>query len=176
MDSSLATKVIDALRNQGATVATCESITAGLISATLATVPGASDVLRGGLITYATDAKIAVAGLSQELIDAHGVVSPAVAEELAKAAREKLGSTWGIGITGVAGPTSQDGHPVGTVWLGLAGPHGAESARVLPTGGTRWALRADAAEPEEVVDGDRNGIRLASATFALEQLRARLSA
>ena len=104
------------------TLSFCESLTAGLAAATFAGVPGASMVLRGGLVTYATELKIDLAGVPRELVDKHGVVSPECAAAMATGARERCSSDWALSLTGVAGPDSQDGHPAGEVWIGLAGP------------------------------------------------------
>ncbi|BAU96297.1 competence-damage inducible protein [Corynebacterium suranareeae] len=122
MSENLASQVVELLKRRGETVAFCESLTAGLASATIAEVPGASAVLKGGLVTYATELKVELAGVSQELIDAHGVVSPQCAAAMAQGAATRCRSDWAISLTGVAGPSGQDGHAVGEVWIGLAGP------------------------------------------------------
>lgn len=125
------------------TVATAESLTAGLLAATIAGVPGASAVLRGGLVVYATDLKHSLAGVDAEVLAAEGPVAASTAEQLAVGARTRCGADWGVGLTGVAGPDSQDGHPVGTVFLGLAGPGHTEVVRLkLP--GDRWTIRIGA--------------------------------
>ena len=85
-------------------------------------MPGASVVLRGGLVTYIEDTKIALAGVAPQLLDAVGPVAAPTARALAVGARQRCGATWGVGLTGVAGPEPHGGHPVGTVFLGLAGP------------------------------------------------------
>ena len=132
---------IRALVAAGATVATCESITGGLICGALTDVPGASEVVRGGLITYATELKTTLAGVDPELIATHGVVSEPVARAMAAGARRTCGADWGIGVTGVAGPGPADGVPAGTVWLALSGPAG-ETARRLEATGDRAQIRA----------------------------------
>ncbi|WP_328451643.1 CinA family protein [Amycolatopsis sp. NBC_00438] len=116
------TALVAALKARGETVAAAESLTAGLVCATLARVPGASAVLRGGLVVYATELKTRLAGVDPELLAEHGAVFPEVAAQLAVGARERCGATWGLGLTGVAGPAAQDGVAPGTVHLGLAGP------------------------------------------------------
>ncbi len=126
-----------------ATVATAESLTAGLLSATIAGVPGASAVLRGGLIVYATDLKHTLAGVDEHLLATEGPVAAGTAEQLAAGARRVCAADWGIGLTGVAGPDSQDGHPVGTVFLGVSGPEGTEVLR-LKLAGDRWTIRLGA--------------------------------
>lgn len=118
----LATRLHDQLRRRQQTVAVAESLTGGLVAATLTDTPGASATFRGGLVVYATDLKASLAGVSAELLERKGAVDPQVAIELARGVRSRLGATWGIGVTGVAGPEPQDGRPVGTVFVGVAGP------------------------------------------------------
>ena len=136
-------------------IATAESLTAGLLAATLAGVPGASVVLRGGLITYVEDTKIALAGVAPQLLHAVGPVAEPTARALAVGARQRCAATWGVGLTGVAGPEPHGGHPVGTVFVGLAGPIDTEVVRLALTG-SRWQ------------------IRLAAVHEALARLRARI--
>jgi len=126
------------------TVATVESLTAGLVAATLAGVPGASAVLRGGLITYTVETKIELAGVAPELLDDVGPVAEPTARAMAVGAQQRCGATWGVGLTGVAGPEPHGGHPVGTVFVGIAGPLGTEVLR-LDLDGTRWHIRLAAA-------------------------------
>jgi nicotinamide-nucleotide amidase len=125
------------------TVATAESLTAGLLAATLAGVPGASVVLRGGLITYTDDTKITLAGVARQVLAEVGPVAAPTARALAVGAKERCGATWGVGVTGVAGPDPQGGHPVGTVFVGLAGPVDTE-VMALTLSGSRWRIRLDA--------------------------------
>lgn len=132
-----------ALLARGETVAAAESLTAGLFCATLAEVPGASATLRGGVVVYATDLKATLAGVPRELLDRHGAVSPETAAALADGVRERCAATWGIGLTGVAGPDPADGYAAGRVYLGLAGPGGTDVVRLdLP--GDRQAIRSGA--------------------------------
>lgn len=152
-------ELVRALDAAGQTVATAESLTAGLLAATIAGVPGASAVLRGGLVVYATELKHSLAGVSAEVLETEGPVAASTAEELAVGARLRCGADWGIGLTGVAGPESQGGHAVGTVFLGLAGPGHTEVMR-LKLDGDRWAIRIGAAhsavrELRRIVGGDR---------------------
>ena len=102
------------------TIATAESLTAGLISAGLADVPGASAVLTGGAVTYATNRKASVLGVSQELLAQRGAVDAQVAREMAQGALRLFDANLAVSATGVAGPTEQDGHRVGTVFIGCA--------------------------------------------------------
>ena len=102
-----------ALLARDETVAAAESLTAGLFCATLATVPGASATLRGGVVVYATELKTALAGVPVDLLAAHGPVSPEAAAALADGVRARCGASWGLGLTGVAGPDPVDGHGPG---------------------------------------------------------------
>ncbi|MEU7138555.1 CinA family protein [Nocardia sp. NPDC046473] len=138
-----AADLVHALTAAGQTVATAESLTAGLLSATIAGVPGASAVLRGGLVVYATDLKHSLGGVSDEVLKTEGPVAASTAEQLAVGARTRCGADWGVALTGVAGPDSQDGHAVGTVFLGLAGPGHTEVMR-LKLLGDRWTIRISA--------------------------------
>lgn len=126
-------------------VATAESLTAGLLAATLAGVPGSSAVLRGGLITYVEDTKIGLAGVAPQVLDAVGPVAAPTARALAVGARQRCGATWGVGLTGVAGPEPHGGHPVGAVFLGLAGPIDTEVVE-LGLSGSRWDIRKAAVD------------------------------
>ncbi|MDR7300595.1 CinA family protein [Haloactinomyces albus] len=137
------TAVLEALRRHGATVATAESLTAGLVGAALTDVAGASEVVRGGLVVYATDLKARLAGVDGDLLAEHGPVHPRIAEELAVGARQRCASDWGIGVTGVAGPDSQGGVAPGTVHLGFAG-HRRTSVHSVSLDGDRHAVRAAA--------------------------------
>ncbi|KAA8722994.1 CinA family protein [Corynebacterium spheniscorum] len=117
-------ELLDGLAARGETLATCESLTAGMLAATIAGVPGASRVLRGGLVTYATELKSSLAHVDWEILEAHGVISAECARAMARGAREVCGADWAISLTGVAGPDRQDDHPVGEVHVGVAGPEG----------------------------------------------------
>ncbi|MFJ9363549.1 CinA family protein [Nocardia sp. NPDC101769] len=141
--SAPAAELVAALAAAGQTVATAESLTAGLLSAAIAGIPGASTVLRGGLIVYATDLKQSLAGVSADTLAVDGPVAASTAEQLAVGARHRCGADWGIGLTGVAGPEPQDGRPVGTVFLGIAGPESTEVLR-LKLSGDRWTIRVGA--------------------------------
>lgn len=134
-----------ALARRGETVAVAESLTGGLLGAALTETPGASATFRGGLIVYATDLKDSLAGVPGPLLAAEGAVSAHVAAALAAGARDRLGATYGVGVTGVAGPDPQDGQPVGTVHVGVAGPADGE-VRSLHLGGHRAEVRAAAVD------------------------------
>lgn len=137
---TVAAELVAALRDSGRTVATAESLTAGLVAATLAGVPGASAVLRGGLVVYATELKHRLAGVDEQVLATEGPVAASTAEQLAVGARTRCGADWGIALTGVAGPDPQDGIEVGTVYLGVAGPRHTEVMRLKLTG-DRWNIR-----------------------------------
>lgn len=142
----LAVEIHDRLLARGETVATAESLTAGLVGATLTSVPGASATYRGGLIVYATDLKTQLAGVSAGLLEERGAVDPDVALALASGAKERLAASWALGLTGVAGPDPQDGHPVGTLYVGLAGPGRSPVVESFTLLGDRAAIRSGAAE------------------------------
>jgi nicotinamide-nucleotide amidase len=129
------------VRNQS--IATAESLTAGLLAATIAGVAGASEVLRGGLITYTEHTKVLLAGVAPEILDEVGPVAGPTARALAVGARQRCDATWGVGLTGVAGPEPHGGHEVGTVFMGLAGPddHSVTEVVELRFSGTRWDIR-----------------------------------
>jgi nicotinamide-nucleotide amidase len=136
-------RLVRALRDRGESVAAAESLTAGLFCATLAEVPGASAVLRGGVVVYATDLKTALAGVPEDVLAAHGPVSPETAAALADGVRLRCAATWGIGLTGVAGPDPVDGHAPGRVYLGVSDGHRSDVAELtLP--GDRPAIRRSA--------------------------------
>ena len=139
----------------GETVAVAESLTGGLLGAALTELPGSSAAFRGGLLVYATDTKAALAGVPDDVLATDGAVSDETARALARGARERLGATWGVGVTGVAGPEAQEGKPVGTVHVAVDGPTGVRSVtRRLP--------------------GDRQRVRLLAVTGALDLLRRQL--
>lgn len=123
-DEGLEDVVLRLLGERGQTVATAESATAGGVAARLGTVPGASHGLVGGMAVYATGAKQGVLGVDPGVLEEHGPVSGPTTQELARRAREVFGADWGIGVTGVAGPTPQNDLPVGTAFWALAHPDG----------------------------------------------------
>ena len=142
--SALARAVVERLRAAGETLAVAESLTGGLLAARLVDVPGASAVLRGAVVAYATDLKHTLLGVDAELLEREGAVHPDVAAQMAAGVRARLGATWGLATTGVAGPDPQDGRPPGTVYVGLAGPPapaGAGSSALRLVGG-RAQVRA----------------------------------
>jgi nicotinamide-nucleotide amidase len=153
----LAGQVHELLLARGETVATAESLTAGLVGAALTAVPGASSTYRGGVIVYATDLKASLADVPLALLEERGAVDPDVAAALSSGVRHRLSATWGLALTGVAGPDPQDGKPVGTLYVALAGPHG------------------EAAVTSVVLPGDRQMVRSGAVEVALRLLRDRLA-
>jgi nicotinamide-nucleotide amidase len=146
----LAERIVATLRGRGWTIATGESLTAGMVASALADVPGCSDVLRGGVVAYQVDVKESVLGVSERAI-AQGVVSEQVALELAHGAARTLGARVGVGTTGVAGPQPHDGAPVGTIWVGVwvhGGPGGTDlvHSRQIHAAGDRAQVRAAATD------------------------------
>lgn len=138
--------VVHGLVQRGLTVATAESLTAGLLAATLAGVPGASGTLQGGVIAYQNHVKERVLGVDAALLARHGAVHPDVAQQMARGVRRVLGADVGLSTTGVAGPEPHQGKPVGTVCVGISGPDGAETVRLLRLDGDRAAIRGGTVE------------------------------
>ncbi|MDR2930756.1 MAG: CinA family protein [Propionibacteriaceae bacterium] len=138
--TSLAQQVVAALLARRMTVATCESLTGGLICAALTSVAGSSRVLRGGLVTYAVDLKTRLAGVDPRIITDHGVVSREVACAMADGARRVCQADWAIAVTGVAGPGPSNGVSAGTVWLAITSSR-AQTAMLLALPGTRAQVR-----------------------------------
>jgi nicotinamide-nucleotide amidase len=141
--TEVARPVLQQLRERRQTLAVAESLTGGLLSATIVDVPGASTVFRGGLVVYATDLKRDLAGVPADLLAERGPVDPDVVLALADGARRVCGADWGLATTGVAGPEPQDGVPVGTIYLACRGPGGGE-VRGMRLDGDRPQIRAGA--------------------------------
>ena len=116
--------LIAALAARGQTVAVAESLTGGLVVARLVDVPGASAVVRGGIVADATELKTTLLGVDPDLLARVGAVDPHVAVQMAEGVRERLAATWGVATTGVAGPDPQDGVVPGTAYVAVAGPDG----------------------------------------------------
>lgn len=129
--------------SRGLTVATAESLTAGLVAATIADTPGASGMLQGGVVAYQNSVKASVLGVSPQLLDSVGSVDGGVASAMAAGARQACGSDIGVSTTGVAGPEPHDGKPVGTVYIGIASEQGSTSFGYTFSG-NRPAIRAQA--------------------------------
>ena len=135
----LAARVLAVLAGRGETLAVAESLTGGLLAASLVGIPGASAVFRGGLVVYATDLKHRLAGVPTRLLTSRGPVDPEVALALAAGARRACLADWGLATTGVAGPDPQGGVPVGTVYVACQGASAAVRPLLLPGG--RGAVR-----------------------------------
>ncbi len=131
---SEAVTVLDLLRSRRQTLAVAESLTGGRLAAAVTAVPGASAVFLGGVVAYATSLKTAVVGVPDDLVAEYGVVSAECARAMAVGVRDLTGASYALSTTGVAGPDSQEGHPVGTVFVGLAGPGEARVAALSLTG------------------------------------------
>jgi len=152
----LAEVVLDGLRHRRQNLATAESCTGGLLSARITDVAGASEAFLGGAVTYTNDAKEDLVGVSHELLVEHGAVSEEVARAMASGVRDRFSADWGIGITGIAGPTGGTAEkPVGLVHWAVAGPGGVEARH-------------------RVFLGDRAIIREWSVNAALDLLRREL--
>lgn len=154
--------VVDALlRARGETVATAESCTGGMMAGLLTDPAGASEVLRGGAVVYQEDLKAKWARVPQARLDRFGAVSAEVAADLAVGIRDEAGATWGLSATGFAGPTGgTEADPVGTVYLGLAGPSDTS---------------ATATVERHRFFGTRERVRRAAAANGLDLLRRRLT-
>jgi nicotinamide-nucleotide amidase len=144
--------VLDQLRARGETLAVAESMTGGLLAARLTAIPGASEAFLGGATVYTLAAKAALLGLDPGWLGRVGTVSEACAKALAEASRQRLGTTWGLGLCGNAGPCAEGVEPVGTVFVALAGPAGTQARRLQ-------------------IPGDRVDIQLRGAAQALDLLR-----
>lgn len=138
--ADLALTVLLGLMDRAQSVATAESLTGGLVCAALTCIPGASEVVRGAVVAYHSDIKADVLGVDRNLLDRGGAVQLDVAVQLADGARRVLGSDWGLGTTGVAGPDPSEGHRVGTVFIGVSGP-GVRRGVPLSLSGDRQAIR-----------------------------------
>jgi nicotinamide-nucleotide amidase len=134
-DEGMEAAVGKLLVQAGWTLGVAESLTGGLVGSRLSEVPGASDWFRGAIVAYASDVKRKLLGVGDG-----PVVSQTAAEEMALGAASTLGADVGIALTGVAGPTEQEGQPVGTVWIGLA-VEGVSEARLFQMGGDREQIR-----------------------------------
>ncbi|KGN39105.1 CinA family protein [Knoellia subterranea] len=134
--------VVAALVGRRLTVATAESLTGGLVSAALTSVPGSSDTVRGGVVAYATDVKASVLSVDAARLAETGPVDAEVAAQMAEGARRLLGADVGVATTGVAGPGPSEGMPAGTVFIAAAGPWAdAATTRALALDGDREANR-----------------------------------
>lgn len=152
MAEALARQAVAALAAAGATLATAESLTGGMLGERITSVSGSSAVYRGGVISYCNAVKAGALGVSQEDLDTLGAVSAPVAEQMAQGARQRLAADYALSTTGIAGPNSDEtGKPVGLVYIACAGPRGCRVQELHLT-------------------GDRAAIRQATCRAALELL------
>lgn len=165
-------QVVSALSEQGRTIAIAESLTGGMVSASVVAIAGASAVLRGAVVAYATELKKDILGVDPDLLSAKGPVDPDVAAQMAAGVRKLLGADFGLATTGVAGPGPADGAPAGRVFVAVAGrlvsrrEPSTDQDFYRPVGHdgvTARVLRLD-------LDGDRAAIRLGSTARVLELL------
>ncbi|MDW8209043.1 MAG: competence/damage-inducible protein A [Chloroherpetonaceae bacterium] len=145
-DDPLEKAVVELLRQRGRTVATAESCTGGLVAQRITDVPGSSAVFMGGVVAYSNAAKTDLVAVPAELIARVGAVSPEVAEALAVGAQRRFATTYGVGITGIAGPDGGTPEkPVGLVYIAVAGPEGCHVERASFLG-SRQTIRQRAAQ------------------------------
>jgi nicotinamide-nucleotide amidase len=137
----LAARIVTVLTERKQTLATAESLTGGLLGAAITAVPGASNMYRGGVIAYATELKAVLLGVPAGLLARHGPVHPDVAAAMAAGVRDRLGATWGVATTGVAGPDAADEHPPGTVHISASA--GVAVTRSLALVGGRDEVRRE---------------------------------
>lgn len=155
--SELAAMVISTLTERSATLATAESLTGGLIGATLTDVPGASAVYLGGTVAYASRLKTDLLGVPTAMIEQYSVISDEVALAMAVGLQERTKADWVVAVTGVAGPTPQEGHDPGEVHICIAGPR-------IPS------LPAQRLVEHYAFEGDRASIRQQTVDAALQML------
>ena len=140
-EASLASVVVEELKKKKQTITAAESLTAGLFQATLANFSGASTIFKGGFVTYSLEEKAKMLDIPQVELEEYGVVSAFAAEKMAEQARLKTQSDFGVSLTGVAGPDSLEGHPAGTVFIGLSQASGTEVIQVNIAGRSRADVR-----------------------------------
>ena len=140
-ETSLASLVVEELKKRQISITAAESLTAGLFQASIADFSGVSAIFKGGFVTYSLEEKAKMLDIPQAELEIHGVVSTYTAEKMAEQAREKTASDIGISLTGVAGPKSLEGHPAGTVFIGLSQESGTEVIRVNIGGRSRTDVR-----------------------------------
>ena len=140
-ETSLASVVVEELKKRQKSITAAESLTAGLFQATLADFSGVSAIFNGGFITYSLEEKSKMLDISEQELKEHGVVSEFTARKMAEQARIKTQSDYGVSLTGVAGPDSLEGHPAGTVFIGLAHAKGTEVIKANIAGRSRADVR-----------------------------------
>ena len=140
-ESSLASVVVEELKKRKKSITAAESLTAGLFQATIADFSGVSAIFNGGFVTYSLEEKSKMLDISEQELKEHGVVSEFTAKKMAEQARLKTQSDYGVSLTGVAGPDSLEGHPAGTVFIGLAHAKGTEVIKANIAGRSRADVR-----------------------------------
>ena len=140
-ETSLASVVVEELKKRKKSITAAESLTAGLFQATLADFSGVSAIFNGGFVTYSLEEKSKMLDISEQELKKHGVVSEFTAKKMAEQARIKTQSDYGVSLTGVAGPDSLEGHPAGTVFIGLAHAKGTEVIKANIAGRSRADVR-----------------------------------
>lgn len=159
---SLAEKAVKTFTQRGITLATSESLTGGLVGATITAVPGASVIYLGGVIAYDVQMKAALSGVPKAILDSYGVVSEQTVTEMAVGVQALTRADWAIAVSGVAGPTTQQGHEPGEVWICVAGPRTASHHHFLQSRQFHF-------------DGDRDAVRGQTVAAALEMLLTMVS-
>jgi nicotinamide-nucleotide amidase len=178
--AAAAREIVRLLTEAGLTVAVAESLTGGLVVASLVAVPGASRCVRGGVVAYATDLKANLLDVPASLLQEHGAVHPDVARAMASGVRQRLRADYGLATTGVAGPDPQDGWAPGTFHVAVEGPGGGQ---VVSVAGDHRAVGATGTEtppggaaaaggPGRAEELARGRIRRAAVHAALELLLA----
>jgi nicotinamide-nucleotide amidase len=154
-DQTLPSVLLERLQGQNATLGVAESLTGGVLNAFLTDVPGASQTLLGGVVAYSAELKEKLLGVPREVIDSKGVVNEETAIAMAEGIRQITGATFGVSTTGEAGPQSQSGADVGTVFIGISDQNGSRAV-------------------ERHFTGDRDAIRRRASLAALDILRRQL--
>lgn len=158
-EDTLASVVGKLLQTSQGTLGVAESCTGGALGEVLTSIPGSSTYFLGGIISYSNAVKINFLGVDPNVLEQEGAVSHAVAQQMAAGARANLGATWGLGITGIAGPGGgTDVKPIGLVYIGVAGPDESVESFEYRFGATR----------------NRDTIRHLSICYALDRLRRKL--
>ncbi len=174
--TSLASEVLNMLQRRGDSLATAESLTGGLLAAALTDVAGSSAVFRGGIVAYSNAVKRELLAVDADVLRRHGAVSAETVAEMAAHAAELFVSSWALATTGVAGPDGQEGQPVGTVYVGVAGPVDAVLGGAGGVGGDRSGrLEVDVRTARFTFTGSRPDVRAATVVAALRTLLDRLS-
>ena len=141
-DLHTAVDLVQLAVEHGVTIGTAESLTGGALAAAIVDVPGASNCLEGGVVSYSHAVKERTLGVSHDLLESEGAVAPEVARAMARGARAALEVDWAVSTTGVAGPDPHDGQAVGTVYIAVSGPRGEQHLELHMDGG-RAAIRSE---------------------------------